>query len=222
MKRILLALMIVALASSAMAQKRATRMDSLNVRHGVVIKTVDRTSFFDKLNTSNEVQSSAVGDSAIGTEHIKAEEITSSLVKDSTLGLVKFTTAANQAISSGGNIENKVDDISTAVTGTDIKVINPFAYCDTLTTNDATPDISGASVWYTNNTSATAYTDFVNDPAAQYSQVLKILINDAYTSFTHNASSFDCGGVDRDFDSGDVVEFTKFGGKWCLTNCWLN
>jgi len=79
-----------------------------------------------------------------------------------------------------------------------------------FTANDATPDLTDASLYYTANTSTTAITDLTYTTG--YTSARKfviIIIEDAYTSITHGASTIDCGGVNLNCSDGDVLLFVR-------------
>lgn len=73
MKRIFIYWII--LTAFAFGQTLKFRTDSLKVNNGVIIKTTDRTSFFDNLTTDNRLKNSAIGKNAISEEKAAADLI---------------------------------------------------------------------------------------------------------------------------------------------------
>lgn len=76
--------------------------------------------------------------------------------------------------------------------------------------NDGTPDVTDASLYYTANTSTTPITD-INFATGYTSsrKMIIVIIEDAYTPVTHNASNIDCGGSTLNTKAGDILLFVR-------------
>ena len=137
-------------------------------------------------------------------------------VQDSTITAAKLTQALLDLIISGGSITNNPDDVSLKTNGSSqIYVYNVFALQDTMTAGDTTPDITNYQVWLTDNSAAaTSITDFDGDPASTVLKVVKVVVRDDSTTFLHDATNFDLGGVNLVPLTGDVMEFIWTGAKW--------
>ena len=73
MKRFIL--LILLFTVPLFAQRRSAGIDSLHVKSLIKIKNVDRTSFFDYLNTYNQVTTSGIGNSAVTSSKIADGEV---------------------------------------------------------------------------------------------------------------------------------------------------
>lgn len=91
-KIIILLISAFIICGSAKAQLIRFKADTINAIHSIKVKSIDRTSFFDKLSSVNEATTAAYG--------------------DSTITLQKLTQAAYNFIGSGGNVVNNPDDIT--------------------------------------------------------------------------------------------------------------
>lgn len=115
---------------------------------------------------------------------------------------VKRGLAIGENVTVGGDV---------SITGT----LSPFLYDsdNTLSVNSQTPDISGGTVFKTANTSATAITQFSGDPTSTQFKRIWILVQDDSTTFTHDGTNLELGGVNLAPDSADVMVFDIFGTK---------
>ena len=115
---------------------------------------------------------------------------------------IKRGLAVGEDLTVGGDV---------SITGT----LSPFVYDsdNTLSVNSQTPSISGGTVFKTANTSSTAITQFSGDPGANEFKRIWILIQDDLTTFTHDGTNIETGGVSLAPDSADVVVFDIFGTK---------
>ena len=80
--------------------------------------------------------------------------------------------------------------------------------------NDTTPSVAaaqGKSAFYTANTGATTITQF---DGAVVGQVFRIVVNDANTTFQHNANLLLRGGIDYVGSAGDVLTFLQEGASY--------
>jgi len=82
-----------------------------------------------------------------------------------------------------------------------------------LAVNDATPDVSGGEIFYTQNTAATDITDF--DGGVEGKRIL-ILVMDANTDFFNSDTVLRLlGGTDWDTPNiYDTIEFIFRAGVW--------
>jgi len=91
-KLLILMCYLVVFAGTSQSQLIRFKVDTVKATEGIKIKYIDRTSFFDNLNSENETTNPSYG--------------------DSTISLDKLTTAAYNFISSGGNVTNNPDDVT--------------------------------------------------------------------------------------------------------------
>ena len=80
-----------------------------------------------------------------------------------------------------------------------------------LPDGDTTPDITGRSYCVTANTGSTAYSDF--DGAAE-GDLLELLIDDTYTTVTHNSNIVLAGATNFSPSSGGALTLRRRGSQW--------
>lgn len=83
----------------------------------------------------------------------------------------------------------------------------------TFTANAATPSVGNdlSAQWNTNNSSATTVTDFLDGYTAQ---VFTVLVNDANTTFQHNANIIMRSGVNYAAPNGTILVFRRDATLW--------
>jgi hypothetical protein len=87
----------------------------------------------------------------------------------------------------------------------------------TLGLNNATPTIGGVTqnIWYTNSSSATTITNFLNGYA---NKQFTLVAGDANTTLQHNSGLLLKGGVNVTLASGAVISFIRDQGLWRETS----
>jgi len=206
MKKRYLILVLVILPAFLYAQRKRTRVDSLDIRTYIEVIDNDITRILGYKIVDNKLRSSGIGDTAIATRSLKEGAVTSTIIEDSTISLADLTTAALAYIGAGGTVTNNPDDKTLKASGDNLYVYNPFGNLDTLTQNSVTPSIAGGPSFRTNNTSLTTITSFTNTPGANVPQWGHIYVMDDSTQFQHGAT-FDCARVTLAPDSADVMEY---------------
>ena len=130
-------------------------------------------------------------------------------------GIVVGTAAANNYIHDNSSDSSVT---STVVVAGDAGANNFFArnlptFIQTFTANAATPsvgnDLNGQ--WNTANSSATTITNFLNGYTAQ---VFTVLVNDANTTFQHNANIIMRSGVNYAAPNGTILVFRRDATLW--------
>ncbi len=204
MKTKYLILLLIVLPVFVHAQRRKTRVDSLEIRAYVEILDNNITRFLGYKIIDNKLRSSGIGDTAIATRALKEGAVTSTIIEDGTIVLSDLSDAAKSYV--GGDVTNNPDDVTIKASGENLYVANPFGNLDTLTQNSVTPSIAGGPSFRTNNTSLTTITSFTNTPGSSIPQWGHIYVMDDSTQFQHGAT-FDCGGVTLAPDSSDVMSY---------------
>lgn len=203
MRKLFFLLIICLTVSVSYGQRDKLRLDSLKVDYTLRIKSINRTPFFDRINSSNELQTAAIenlavttakiNDAAITTAKLNDGAVTSAKTLDSSLVKADLSNQIHQWVESagGGSITNQTDGVTTQVNGSSEIYVDTTNMIGTKswTNTQLTATIKGKSINAITHIQNNAFVNvmdyaLVADSATSNNTKLKLIRSTAGTNAT--------------------------------------